>query len=1278
MNRMLKLAAYAVALFSLLTAQKAQPQLADSPWPMFMHDAQHTGRSEFAGPKNPFIGWISPSPWNYFPVIGKDGNILVGTAAYRPEDGKLLWRYTPGLRDQEITSAPAIGVDGTIYFTTTTNTSNNSTFLCAINPDGTRKWQYEMIDSWNSSAPNIGQDGTIYVYTSKGDDFGILYAINPDGTLKWKKTGQGYDVAPAVGLDKNIYFASRGTVYSVTPEGKVNWAYHIPISGWSQSINSIAVDSSNTIFVVAEETNGKLYALNPSGTVRWIFDFGWRKGVNGNICLGADGTIYAVVDDWWLNNPNVGLYAINANGRLKWKKSGDYSDYISMGGDGTIYALLRDTLCAVRPDSTISWSLKIGLNTGAPIIDDDRKMFVTSSYPNQLISILDLVPGHTPDLAVLSSEIQFDPVASTPGGDVEINVPVHELTGLHAAVCKASFYLDDLSHLLDTCRVFIPAGGVSYAKGAFNTTGLQVRTYNIIIQINNSFPEESNLANNQAESSYKVLGFLQDRINAAQAGDTVWVEPGGYYENLTLKTGVVVKSTHGPEQTIIDGRKKDSVIKAPHLNPTAVLDGFTITNGKAQTFGGGGVFIDRGGVTIRNNIIRGNEASDGGAIWMIGSFVESDPVIENNLIIDNHASFDGGAIYANNSWALVRNNTIVNNRSSFSDKTGGVHSRGFYSPSPDIINCIIWGNGIDLGETAAATYSNIEDGDAGAGNISIDPKFVNPASGDYRLQTGSPCIDKGDPASLRDPDGTRADMGWKYYDQSATIAQIKGRLTDATNGAPVTMAKICLSGPRTDQVPPNAQGNYVFAVPADTGYTVRIFAPNHTAAQKEHLSAKIGEATVVDFSLTPYPTKITLYPPSDLKGSFASGKVHLTWQRPKDELAFDDGFYEESVGFLNSQGILAAGPFKPSIYPAKIEKIKVAFDGERAGDKIELLVYLDGAGTATKPASSQLVYTLPNIPIEVGGGFQEIDVSAEGLTLNSGSFFVGIKQVNTVPMYLLLDHSAADGHGFFDDNLDGTFADLSSEGIHGALAIRAVVSMPSSGSAMALISKPKGLSPAMMMPDSVRLLAIEKNLPTGLVTKRVTSLKSDRIAAAESEALAMLLTPPQSLSVYRSATSPVELSGANKIATLAASTTFYDDMSLGSSQRYYYMVVAKYPSGENIPSNEVYVDIATGVSNDDRRALPEKYALSQNTPNPFNPETVIQYQLPKQAEVRLEIYNILGELMRTLVDEKQPAGYYTVRWNGKDKHNRPVASGVYLYSLRAGEFVQVRKMVLVR
>jgi len=95
--------------------------------------------------------------------------------------------------------------------------------------------------------------------------------------------------------------------------------------------------------------------------------------------------------------------------------------------------------------------------------------------------------------------------------------------------------------------------------------------------------------------------------------------------------------------------------------------------------------------------------------------------------------------------------------------------------------------------------------------------------------------------------------------------------------------------------------------------------------------------------------------------------------------------------------------------------------------------------------------------------------------------------------------------------------------------------------------------------------------------------------------------------------------------------------------------------------------------------LPDAYALSRCYPNPFNPSTSVRYQLPEPGEVRLAIYDVLGQEMRVLVSETQPAGWYRVMWDGRDEVGQPVSSGVYLYRLEVGEeFLQTRKMVVVR
>ena len=93
---------------------------------------------------------------------------------------------------------------------------------------------------------------------------------------------------------------------------------------------------------------------------------------------------------------------------------------------------------------------------------------------------------------------------------------------------------------------------------------------------------------------------------------------------------------------------------------------------------------------------------------------------------------------------------------------------------------------------------------------------------------------------------------------------------------------------------------------------------------------------------------------------------------------------------------------------------------------------------------------------------------------------------------------------------------------------------------------------------------------------------------------------------------------------------------------------------------------------------PKAFALGQNRPNPFNPTTVIEYVLPESAPVKLEVYNLLGQVVRTLVDGEQVAGRYSVVWDGRDDLGREVATGIYFYRLSAGKFHAVRRMALVR
>jgi len=102
-------------------------------------------------------------------------------------------------------------------------------------------------------------------------------------------------------------------------------------------------------------------------------------------------------------------------------------------------------------------------------------------------------------------------------------------------------------------------------------------------------------------------------------------------------------------------------------------------------------------------------------------------------------------------------------------------------------------------------------------------------------------------------------------------------------------------------------------------------------------------------------------------------------------------------------------------------------------------------------------------------------------------------------------------------------------------------------------------------------------------------------------------------------------------------------------------------------------DPATGIED-----LPSRFYLSANYPNPFNPTTTISYEIARPSHVRLDVYNAAGQLVRVLVDSRKSEGRYRMEWDGLDTRGMQAASGVYFYRLKAGEFEQTRKMVLVR
>jgi hypothetical protein len=119
---------------------------------------------------------------------------------------------------------------------------------------------------------------------------------------------------------------------------------------------------------------------------------------------------------------------------------------------------------------------------------------------------------------------------------------------------------------------------------------------------------------------------------------------------------------------------------------------------------------------------------------------------------------------------------------------------------------------------------------------------------------------------------------------------------------------------------------------------------------------------------------------------------------------------------------------------------------------------------------------------------------------------------------------------------------------------------------------------------------------------------------------------------------------------------------------------------DGVADDTIYISNNSPLDADDEQGgiLPYRFELAQNYPNPFNPSTRIEYSLPERSHVTISVYNVLGQLVCTLVDREQSAGWYEAIWDGTTASGEPVASGVYLYRFQAGDHVQTKKMLLLK
>ncbi|MBC7195278.1 MAG: PQQ-binding-like beta-propeller repeat protein, partial [Caldisericia bacterium] len=303
--------------------------------------------------------------------------------------GELKWKYNSDCR---IKYHPVIASDGTIYFYSECVTTRQFLF-CAVNPDGTLKWQTDVLSlgfGLPLSTPVIGPDGTIYYGSSDND----LIALYPNGAFKWvykEAEGETKNIfsSPAIGSDGTIYYGSSdNNLYALNPNGTLKWKYKTG----GDVIQPPAIGNDGTIYFGSDDDN--LYALNPDGTLKWKYKYKTSNIRNGPV-IAPNGKIYIISNDDY-------LYQIELSGEWVWKKKLNIltsnicsiSD-ISIGSDGILYFGLQEPddsyITAFDPElRNYKWKKSLGkyacINT--PILSrEDTIYFATFNAPNDFYAI---------------------------------------------------------------------------------------------------------------------------------------------------------------------------------------------------------------------------------------------------------------------------------------------------------------------------------------------------------------------------------------------------------------------------------------------------------------------------------------------------------------------------------------------------------------------------------------------------------------------------------------------------------------------------------------------------------------------------------------------------------------------------------------------------------------------------------------------------------------------------------------------------------------------------
>ena len=681
-------------------------------------------------------------------------------------------------------------------------------------------------------------------------------------------------------------------------------------------------------------------------------------------------------------------------------------------------------------------------------------------------------------------------------------------------------------------------------------------------------------------------------------------------------------------------------------------------SGNESGWGGGGIFGLESGFTLKESMVSYNSSSGGGGgiyVWGplygvappviedcivsgnttgniaggIGLEENVNAIITRTLIVDNHSANNIGGINVYGTDAAFNNITVSRNSSAGGGI--GVTNGGHI----DLTNSIIWDNTGDeimfAGGSSTVTYSDIEGGFDGEGNIDADPLFTDVWNGDFTINSSSPCYDAG----TADTDGDGNEDITDYFGSAPDM----GAFEYCAGGEYIDDCGICEGDNSTC-----------------TGCT-------------DSDALNYDEENIFEDGSCLYAIEQDVWVSTTGDDSLNTG---LDADSPFKTLTNALWRIAQSEGSPYTVHILE-GVYSPSI------------TGELFPINTKSHVNISGSGEGVTIIDAEETHRVLNIienesisisDLTLTGGFANIEDEEND---RGGGIYMSESNPVLTNLSIINNTADDDGGGMFLINSNPTMTNMR---ISGNMA------NDHSGGMFLWNSNPTmtnvTISGNTAIDDGGGMYQLNSEPTMTNVTISDNTADDDGggmyLNTSSPILINSIIWNNEPVSIHVNGNESPDISYSDIEGDWQGEGNIDVDPLFCNPDSGDYNLTENSPcigtgfEGANMGANAV----GCGTLSTEKDVIPLQFVLHQNYPNPFNPVTTLRYDLPEDAMVTITVYNMMGRQVSTLVSSQQNAGYKSVQWNATNNSGQPISAGLYIYTIQAGEFRQTRKMIFLK